>query len=151
MQQNTTRRVVMAIVTDSQPASRAVPEPAPAEGPHVAPRLVYVDQLRVLIVVGVFLIHVCEVFNPWDQWHITNPQRSRVLGEFVVVPASWIMPLFMLLAGMSAWYSLQRRSNRSSRRHIDNHRRRGAATSARRTAPPHRHTSSCTRPTVPIR
>lgn len=101
----------MAIVMDSQPASRAVPEPTPAEGPHVAPRLIYVDQLRVLIVVGVFLIHVCEVFNPWDQWHITNPQRSRVLGEVVVVPASWIMPLFMLLAGMSAWYSLQRRSN----------------------------------------
>ena len=26
----------MAIVTDSQPASRAVPEATPAEGPHVA-------------------------------------------------------------------------------------------------------------------
>lgn len=76
-------------------------------------RLVYVDWLRVLALLGVFVIHVCSVFDPWDEWHITNPQRSRVLGEVIVLMAPWIMPLFMLLAGVSAWYSLGSRDNRA--------------------------------------
>lgn len=88
---------------------------APPSVPPIArdsrERLTYVDWLRVLAVAGVFVIHVCEVFNPWDEWHITNEPRSRVLGEIVVLMAPWIMPLFMLLAGVSAWFSLTRRSN----------------------------------------
>jgi glucans biosynthesis protein C len=78
---------------------------------RVNTRLVYVDRLRVFAVLAVFIIHVCEVFNPWDEWHITAPVRSRILGEVVVVLAPWIMPLFMLLAGVSAFYSLGRRRN----------------------------------------
>ena len=76
-------------------------------------RLIYVDQLRLFAVTAVFLIHVCEVFSPFDDWHITNVERSRLAGEITVVAAPWLMPLFMLLAGVSAWYSLQRRSNSS--------------------------------------
>lgn len=59
----------------------------------------------------VFLVHVVEVFNPWDFWHIQNAERSRLAGEVAVIAAPWIMPLFMLLAGVSAWYSLGRRDN----------------------------------------
>ncbi len=87
-----------------------MPKPR-APTPLVGPRLVYVDRLRVFAVLAVFIIHVCEVFNPWDEWHITAPVRSRILGEIVVVLAPWIMPLFMLLAGVSAYYSLGRRKN----------------------------------------
>ena len=64
-----------------------------------------------LAVAGVFVIHVCEVFNPWDEWHITSPHRSRAAGEIVLIMAPWIMPLFMLLAGVSAWHALDRRGN----------------------------------------
>ena len=85
--------------------------PLDLNAPAKSTRLVYVDRLRVFTVVLVFLIHVCEVFNPWDEWHITSAARSRVAGEIVVVMAPWIMPLFMLLAGVSAFYSLQRRRN----------------------------------------
>src|SRR5205814_135948 len=74
-------------------------------------RIAYVDWLRALALAGVFAIHVCEVFNPWDEWHISNAERSRVLGEIAVLMAPWIMPLFILLAGLSAWYSLSHRSN----------------------------------------
>lgn len=74
-------------------------------------RLIYVDQLRALALVAVFLGHVCEVFSPFDDWHITNPERSRLAGEVTVVMAPWVMPLFMLLAGVSAWYSLKGRTN----------------------------------------
>ncbi|HVZ78585.1 MAG TPA: hypothetical protein VG818_11445 [Gemmatimonadaceae bacterium] len=50
-------------------------------------RLAYVDWLRLWAMCGVFVIHVCEVFNPWDEWHITNAARSNVLGEVVVLMA----------------------------------------------------------------
>ena len=88
-------------------AVRAPPDDTPDT------RLRYVDALRVYAIALVFLIHVCEVFNPWDEWHITNPERSRVLGEVVVLMAPWIMPLVMLLAGVSAWFALPTRDNAS--------------------------------------
>jgi hypothetical protein len=72
---------------------------------------VYVDWLRVVAVAGVFLVHVCEVFNPWDEWHITSPHPTRLAGEVALIMAPWIMPLFMLLAGVSAWYALEHRTN----------------------------------------
>lgn len=74
-------------------------------------RLLYVDGMRVYGVLLVLVIHVAEVFNPWDEWHITNAQRSGIVGEVVVLMAPWIMPLMMLLAGVSTWYSLRRRGN----------------------------------------
>jgi glucan biosynthesis protein C len=74
-------------------------------------RLVYVDALRVLALAGVFVVHVCSPFDPWDRWHITDPQRSRLLGEVVLLMAPWLMPLVMLLAGVSAWHSLRHRAD----------------------------------------
>lgn len=90
--------------------SEAVRGPARAETDG---RLTYVDDLRVAVIVGVFLVHVSEVFNPWDEWHIANGERSRLIGEIAVSMAPWIMPLVMLLAGVSAWYSLRTRTNRA--------------------------------------
>jgi peptidoglycan/LPS O-acetylase OafA/YrhL len=84
-----------------------VPPPAPArQRNHV------VDWLRVLGICAVLVIHVCEVFNPWDEWHLSNPERSRLAGEVVVFFAPWIMPLLMLVAGWSSWYALERRRPR---------------------------------------
>jgi peptidoglycan/LPS O-acetylase OafA/YrhL len=74
-------------------------------------RLYYVDAIRTLAIGLVLLAHVVEVFNPWDEWHITNLERSRVAGEIAVLVAPWVMPIVMLLAGVSAWYSLRRRDN----------------------------------------
>jgi len=74
-------------------------------------RLYYVDAIRILAIGLVLLAHVAEVFNPWDEWHIVNIDRSRLSGEIAVFVAPWVMPLVMLLAGVSAWYSLQRRGN----------------------------------------
>jgi hypothetical protein len=68
--------------------------------------------LRVVGLVAVFCIHVAEVFNPWDVWHIQNDERSKWAGEVVLFLAPWVMPMFMLVAGASAAHSLARRSNR---------------------------------------
>lgn len=85
-------------------------EPLPTDAPSHE-RLHYVDALRILAIVVVFLVHVCQVFDPWDAWHITNAERSRLIGSVDVVAAPWVMPLVMLLAGVSAWFSLRRRGN----------------------------------------
>ena len=106
-------RIVAVSVHGAMNAASAPPRPPgprSRSGPAAA-RLVYVDWLRVLAVLGVFVIHVCSPFDPWDEWHIVNAERSRLAGEVIVLMAPWIMPLFMLLAGVSAWYSLQRRDN----------------------------------------
>ena len=76
-----------------------------------ARRLYFVDAIRVLAIGIVFLVHVAEPFNPWDEWHITNADRSRLIGEISVFAAPWVMPIVMLLAGMGAWYSLAHRRN----------------------------------------
>jgi glucans biosynthesis protein C len=74
-------------------------------------RLVYVDWLRFLAVLGLVAIHASQVFNPWDEWHITNRERDPILGELAVLTAPWIMPLLMLLSGITAWHSLLHRTN----------------------------------------
>ena len=85
---------------------------ANATRPHSRPaavRLDYVDAIRLAALGLVFLGHVSEIFNPWDEWHIANTQRSRLAGEVALFVAPWVMPMIMLLAGVSAWYSLRGR------------------------------------------
>ncbi len=71
-----------------------------------------VEWLRVAGMLIVFAIHAAEPFNPWDTWHVENLARSKWLGELAFFPAPWIMPLFMILAGESAWHALATRSAR---------------------------------------
>jgi len=93
---------------------RTTPAPTDPENPF-APRdrRPDVQWLRVIGMLLVFAIHAGEPFNPWDAWHIVSPEQSKWLGELVFFPAPWIMPLFMILAGESAWYALERRSARA--------------------------------------
>jgi peptidoglycan/LPS O-acetylase OafA/YrhL len=74
-------------------------------------RRVDVDALRVLAVLLVLLIHAAMVYSPWQTWHVQNDTRSRLLAEVTLFPGPWIMALFMLLAGRSAYHSLEHRSN----------------------------------------
>jgi glucans biosynthesis protein C len=87
---------------------------APSEGGRTAtPRLVRapeLDWLRLGAVVLVLVVHAAQIFSPFESWHIESPDRSRLLGLLTAFAAPWIMPLFMLLAGAGAWYSLQRRT-----------------------------------------
>ena len=80
--------------------------------PNGRARDIALDWIRVLVIAAVVVVHVCEVFNPWDQWHVSSPEWNRLAGEVVVLFAPWIMPLLMLVAGTSTWHALQRRSIR---------------------------------------
>lgn len=57
----------------------------------------------------VFLFHCIQPFNPNEQWHIQNGDRSVILGYGISFLNLWIMQLFMLLAGASAYFALKQR------------------------------------------
>ncbi|BDG02208.1 acyltransferase family protein [Anaeromyxobacter oryzae] len=93
----------------------AVPEAraATTSAPPMPARRADVEWLRILGILLVFTLHAAEPFNPWDAWHVVSPVQSKWLGELAFFLAPWIMPLFMLLAGESAWYALERRTART--------------------------------------
>lgn len=69
-----------------------------------------IELLRVVALVAVFAAHAAQPFNPWDVWLVQSSEPSKWLGELVLFIAPWVMPLFVLLGGASAWYSLGKRS-----------------------------------------
>jgi acyltransferase-like protein len=75
-------------------------------------RLYYLDWLKILVVLGVFYIHVAWVFDTLYSWQIENNSRAYALVEF---GTAWGMALMFLLAGASAWFSF---GSRTSRRFI---------------------------------
>jgi peptidoglycan/LPS O-acetylase OafA/YrhL len=82
----------------------------PPAGSHLAPaRLHYLDWLRVIAILGVFLFHASNVFNDFD-FHIKNAERSTAISIVQGFLFPWGMPLFFLIAGTGSWFALRRRS-----------------------------------------
>ena len=75
-------------------------------------RLYYLDWLRVLLILGVFLYHAMSPFRAGLDWHITNPERSVTVTVIFVWLWPWALPLFFLVAGAASRFALRRRSNR---------------------------------------
>jgi peptidoglycan/LPS O-acetylase OafA/YrhL len=75
-------------------------------------RLYYVDWLRVLAILGVFLFHAVHPFDAFP-WHIKNAETSLVVTlVFVVFLYPMGMPLFFLLSGTASQFALRRRAPR---------------------------------------
>lgn len=72
-------------------------------------RLYYLDWLRVLGVIGVFLYHNALPYTP-EQWRIVNATQSTniYLATLLFQPIG--MPLLFLLAGAATWFALKKRS-----------------------------------------
>jgi peptidoglycan/LPS O-acetylase OafA/YrhL len=75
-------------------------------------RLYYLDWLRVLLILGVFLYHVLRPFDPLINWHINNAEKSDTILTFLLLVNPWGIPLFFLVAGAGSGFALKRRSNR---------------------------------------
>jgi glucan biosynthesis protein C len=76
---------------------------------QAAVRLHYLDWLRVLATLGVFLFHAINVFSP-AKFEINNAERSDVIMMIQVFFFPWGMPLFFLVAGAGSWFALRRRT-----------------------------------------
>lgn len=74
-----------------------------------AVRLYYIDWLRVIAPLGVFLFHATLVFSEFD-YHIKNAEQSAAITIFLGFLFPWGMPLFFLIAGAGSWFALQRRT-----------------------------------------
>ena len=72
-------------------------------------RLHYLDWLRVLAVLGVFLFHAVHPFDHFD-WEIKNAEKSVAVTLFIVFFGPWGMPFFFLMSGTGTWFSLRRRT-----------------------------------------
>ncbi len=74
-------------------------------------RLSYVDWLRVLAILGVFLFHAVHPFDVFD-WEIKNAEQSMLVSLLVAFFVPWGMPLFFLISGASSSFALRRRTAR---------------------------------------
>jgi glucan biosynthesis protein C len=74
-----------------------------------AVRLHYLDWLRVLATLGVFLFHAINVFSPF-KYEINNAERSDLIVIIQAFFFPWGMPLFFLVSGVGSWFALRRRS-----------------------------------------
>jgi glucan biosynthesis protein C len=74
-----------------------------------AVRLHYLDWLRVLATLGVFLFHAINVFGPF-KYEINNAERSDVILMIQVFFFPWGMPLFFMVSGVGSWFALRRRT-----------------------------------------
>jgi glucan biosynthesis protein C len=83
------------------------PPDATSGGPG---RLHYLDWLRVLAILGVFLFHASNVFNDQD-FVIKNAEQSAVITGIQAFFFPWGMPLFFMIAGAGTWFALRRRTS----------------------------------------
>ena len=72
-------------------------------------RQYYIDWLRILLILSVFLFHVGMIFNTWD-WHIKNDQKFEELKNVMTFLHYWRIPLLFLVSGAGTWFALGFRS-----------------------------------------
>jgi peptidoglycan/LPS O-acetylase OafA/YrhL len=71
----------------------------------------YIDWLRVLAILMVFLFHAVHPFDFGD-WQVKNVEQSEILTIILLILSIWGMPFFFLIAGAGSWFALQRRTGR---------------------------------------
>jgi glucans biosynthesis protein C len=68
-----------------------------------------IDYLRVFAILAVFVFHISRYFDS-EGWHVKNMVTGEPFDTIIFILHKWIMPIFFVLAGAGAWYSLQSRS-----------------------------------------
>jgi glucan biosynthesis protein C len=74
-------------------------------------RLHYLDWIRVIAVLGVFVYHTSQPFDIVE-FSIKNAEQTPVITAVYGFMYPFTMPLFFLVAGIGSWLSLRRRSGR---------------------------------------
>ena len=74
-------------------------------------RLYYIDWLRVLAMLSIFLYH-CDRFFDSLEWHVKNSVTSLASDIHIEIFNQWMMPLFFILSGAAVYYSLGSRKAR---------------------------------------
>ncbi|WP_019026548.1 acyltransferase family protein [Colwellia piezophila] len=64
-------------------------------------RLSELDWLRVILILAVFLHHVCMPFNG-DSWHIMNNDSSKILDDIMVYFEQFRLPILFFISGVGS-------------------------------------------------
>jgi hypothetical protein len=74
-----------------------------------ATRLYYLDWLRVLAMLSIFLFHNARFFDFYG-WHVKSTETSIVANTFIDFLVLWVMPIFFILAGASIYFAMKFRT-----------------------------------------
>jgi peptidoglycan/LPS O-acetylase OafA/YrhL len=73
-------------------------------------RQFYIDWLRIILIISVFLFHIGMIFNTWS-WHIKNDRLfGGILNQIMTFLHFWRMPLLFMLAGAGTYFALGKRT-----------------------------------------
>lgn len=73
-------------------------------------RKYYVDNLRWACILLLIPFHAAMAWNCWGEGNYIWFQDNKGLSAFIILISPWYMPLLFVLAGMSAKYSMQKRT-----------------------------------------
>ncbi len=74
-------------------------------------RQYYIDWLRILLILSVFLFHIGMIFNTWG-WHVKNDQLyGGMLQKIMSFLHYWRMPLLFLISGAGTYFALGKRTS----------------------------------------
>jgi glucan biosynthesis protein C len=77
--------------------------------PKPVTRRYYLDWLRVLAILSVFIYHTTRFFNS-EYWHVKNPTTYFVADVVETILANWILALIFAISGASLFYALDKGS-----------------------------------------
>ncbi|MCU6793364.1 acyltransferase [Paenibacillus sp. WQ 127069] len=68
----------------------------------------YIDWLRNIGILYLFVYHTAGIFDDHNPFYIKG--EPNAFSSLVIHSSFWFMPVLFLLAGMSSFYALQRRT-----------------------------------------
>lgn len=72
----------------------------------------YIDNLRNLTILLLFPVHTFMIWNNFGSGFYIWQGENKLLSTLIVLVNPWFMPILFVLAGMSARYALDKRSNK---------------------------------------
>lgn len=73
-------------------------------------RSYYIDNLRWMVILLLIPYHTAQAWNVWDEPNYVFFEGNRLISSIIVFFSPFIMPLMFVLAGISTFYSLKKRS-----------------------------------------
>ncbi len=72
----------------------------------------YIDNLRNLVILLLFPVHTFMIWNNFGSRFYIWQGENKILSTLIVLVNPWFMPILFALAGMSARYALEKRTNK---------------------------------------
>lgn len=87
------------------------------EGHDKGMRKHYIDNLRNFTILLLFPVHTFMIWNDFGSRFYIWLGENKILSTLIVLVNPWFMPILFVLAGMSARYSLEKRTNKEFVKH----------------------------------